>query len=301
LRAAREYEIGEWMSGKPLVHGFKLGRNVLIERRFRSQDRAAGEKLLAGRPGLADKTVICVVAFNAPWTIELLLGSAGRLANSAFIVFDNSNDREARGQIERICREADTAYLSLPANPERHPCRSHGLSMNWAYYNVIEPLRPRTFGFFDHDLIPIAPYDPAAALAGQPVYGVLNHSPWGWNLWAGFSLFDFARFSAFRPDFNHDVPRHLDTGGRNWRSVYRHLDRSRIRFAEFERIQLQDPMADRPSDAQLIDRALLHMSGVGHGVKRFTPARPEFYIDMFRRLAGGASLEEFRPPPASAA
>ena len=46
-----------------------------------------------------------------------------------------------------------------------------------------------------------------------------------------FFRFDFATVSAFRPDFNHDVPRDLDTGGRNWHSIYRHLDRSRISFA----------------------------------------------------------------------
>ena len=64
-----------------------------------------------------------------------------------------------KGRNRRICRDLDAAYLSLPFNPERHPCRSHGLAMTWAYYNVIRPLQPRVFAYFDHDLLPTARYD----------------------------------------------------------------------------------------------------------------------------------------------
>ena len=296
MRALTEYCPREWASGTPLLHGFKHGRNALIERAFRSLGTRASDKLLSQRSELAGKTIVSVIAFNVPWTIELMLRSAPRLRDSAFVIFDNSRDPGARREIERICRDRDTAYLSLPFNPERHPCRSHGLAMNWAFYNVIQPLKPRVFAYFDHDLLPTAAFDPASTVAGQPVYGVRNESRWGWNLWAGFCIFDFAAVSGKLPDFNHDVPRNLDTGGRNWLRIYCHLDRSRIRFASFDQVWLRDPLAQAPAKAQVVDGSLLHISGVGHGAKRNPPIRPAFYASILDATEQGARLGEFLVP-----
>ena len=293
MRALGEYSIGEWARGAPFVHGFKRGRNALIEHAFRGMKAGRGDKLLTERPGLAGKTIVAVIAFNRPWTIELMLRCASHIPDSAFIIFDNSRDPAARVEIERICRDLDAAYLSLPFNPERHPCRSHGLAMTWAYYNVIKPLRPRVFAYFDHDLLPTARYDLASKVAQQPVYGVLNESRWGWNLWAGFSVFDFATVSAFRPDFNHDVPRHLDTGGRNWHSIYRHLDRSHISFAKFDRTGLKDPKAQSPVAADVVDDTLLHIGGVGHRSQGKQRVRSAFYSEILEAVEQGAALTQF--------
>lgn len=296
MRALNEYGLREWAAGAPLVHGFKRGRNALIERAFRGLGARASDKFLAERTELSGKTIISVIAYNVPWTIALMLRSAPRLPGSAFVIFDNSRNPEARREIERICRDRDTAYLALPPNPERHPCRSHGLAMNWAFYHVIRPLKPRVFAYFDHDLLPTAVYDPAAKVVSQPVYGARNESRWGWNLWAGFCIFDFTAVEGRMPDFNHDVPRNLDTGGRNWLRVYRHLDRSRIGFASFDQVWLQDPQAELPTKAQLVDGTLLHVSGAGHGGKRIPPIRPAFFAGILDATERGASLEEFMVP-----
>ena len=296
MRALNEYDLREWAAGAPLVHGFKRGRNVLIERTFRSLGTQTSDKFLAERGELGGKTVIAVIAYNVPWTIALMLRAERYLPGSAFVIFDNSRNPDARREIERICRDRDAAYLALPPNPERHPCRSHGLAMNWAFYHVIRPLEPRVFAYFDHDLIPMAPYDLAAKVAGQPVYGVRNESRWGWNLWAGFSVFDGRAVEGRMPDFNHDVPRNLDTGGRNWLRVYRHLDRSQIGFASLDPVGLRDPQAKQPVTAQLIDGALLHVSGAGHGEKRIPPLRPAFFASILEATEQGASLAEFMVP-----
>jgi hypothetical protein len=300
MRGLTEYGLGEWATGMPLVHGFKRGRNALIERAFRGLGRRAGDALLSQRSELGGKTVISVIAYNVPWTIALMLRAAPRLPGCAFVIFDNSRNPDARRDIERICRDRDTAYLSLPPNPERHPCRSHGLAMNWAFYHVIKPLRPRVFAYFDHDLVPTAVFDPASMVVSQPVYGVRNESRWGWNLWAGFSMFDYAAIEGRLPDFNHDVPRNLDTGGRNWLRIYRHLDRSRIRFASFDHVLLRDPESTEPAKAQVVDGTLLHISGAGHGIKRQPPIRPAFYEGILDATEKGAGLGEFLLPEPAA-
>lgn len=297
MRSITDYRIAEWMAGTPLVHGFKLGRNRLIGSYFCAQDRAKGAALIESRPELAAKTLICVIAFNVPWIIELLLGSAGRLTDAALVIFDNSRDPAARREIERICRERDTAYLALPFNPERHPCRSHGLSMNWAYYNVVRVAKPRVFAFLDHDLVPTAVYDLADKVARQPVYGLLKQSSWGWHLWAGFCVFDFARVGAYRLDFNHDIPRRLDTGGRNWQALYRHLDRPKIAFAKSEPSWIAGAGDDEPALAEIIDDTLLHIAGVGHGIRRFAPVRPQLYKSVMNAIGGGADISQFLVAP----
>jgi hypothetical protein len=296
MRALTEYGLGEWAAGTPLVHGFKRGRNALIERAFRGLGTRVSDKFLSERTGLGSKTIVSVIAYNVPWTIALMLRSAPRLPGSAFVIFDNSRDPDARREIERICRDRDAAYLPLPPNPERHPCRSHGLAMNWAFYHVIQPLKPRVFAYFDHDLLPTAVFDLASKVASQPVYGLRNESRWGWNLWAGFSIFEFAAIGDRLPDFNHDVPRNLDTGGRNWLRIYRHLDRSRIGFASLDQVWLRNPSGKAPVRVQLVDGSLLHIGGAGHSGNRNPPIPPAFYASILDATEQGANLGEFLVP-----
>src|SRR5690606_534112 len=136
------------------------------------------------------------------------------------IVCDNSSSREARREIEAVCRDSGTHYIALPFNPERHPCRSHGLALNWAFYNLARTLGARVCAFVDHDLFALAPLDLAAKLAGQPFYGRLRSSRWGWYLWPGYCAFDVEAVAGYAPDFNTDIPRQLDTGGRNFVQVF---------------------------------------------------------------------------------
>src|ERR1700675_3268476 len=103
MRALNEYGLREWAAGAPLVHGFKRGRNALIERGFRGLGARASDRFLAERAELGGQTIISVIAYNAPRTIALMLRSAPRLPGSAFVIFDNSRTPDARREIERIC------------------------------------------------------------------------------------------------------------------------------------------------------------------------------------------------------
>ena len=295
MRAANEYGLGEWLIGLPLVHGLKRARNVLLERAFRGVRSRGTDKFLAQQAGIAGGSLVLSIAFNQPWVIDLLTRMAKRHLDGTLIVLDNSRKAEARREIARICADRGVPYLGLPFNPERHPCRSNGIAMTWAYYNIVRELRPKTFAFFDHDLIPTAPVDIARPVRNQPVYGVLNQSAWGWNLWAGCCMYDFASVERFALDFNNDNPRLLDTGGRNWLQIYRHLDRSKILFADWRSEWLRDPTDGAPRQAYFADD-LLHIGGAGFGEKSHSPNRPEFFQRLIRSFEEGATLDELRYP-----
>jgi hypothetical protein len=266
MRFPSEYGADEWFVGLPLVHGLKRARNVLVERTFRGARSRETGKLLAAHAGLAGGSLTMAVAFNQPWIIDLATRMAKRHLDGTLIVLDNSRNAEARREIARICADRGVPYLGLPSNPERHPCRSHGIAMTWGYYNIVRQLRPKTFAFFDHDLIPTAPLDIARLVQSQPVYGVLNQSAWGWNLWAGYCIYDFASIERFALDFNNDNPRLLDTGGRNWLEIYRYLDRSKIRFADLHGEWVRDPADGRPRRTTFVDE-LLHVGSVSYDEK----------------------------------
>ena len=293
MRLANEYGADEWLIGRPLVHGLKRARNVLLERAFRGVRSRETDKLLARHAGLAGGSLVMSVAFNQPWVVDLQTRMAKRHLDGTLIVLDNSRKAEARLEIAQICADRDVPYLGLPFNPEWHPCRSNGIAMNWGYYNIARELRPKTFAFFDHDLIPTAPIDIGRLVKSQPVYGVLNHSAWGWNLWAGYCIYDFASVERFALDFNNDNPRLLDTGGRNWLQIYRYLDRSKVLFADWRREWLRDPADQAPRLVSFADD-LLHVGGAGFGEHRNSRNEPELFQRLIRRFEDGATLDELR-------
>jgi hypothetical protein len=303
VRAVIDYNLRDWARLDPLVHGFKRVRNAAIERVFRHRrpDRLAA--FVREHASACRGSVAFTIAYNAPWVIDLLTRLAPLELRATLVVCDNSRDREARRLIERLCGERGIPYIALPFNPERHPCRSHGLAMNWAWYNLVRAWRPKVVAYLDHDLMPLEPVDPASRVVHQPVYGVLNRSEWAWNLWAGYCMYDVGQVDAFDPDFNHDVPRRLDTGGRNFERLYRHLDLGALRFPDnvFERIR--DPGDGREYVVNVVDRGWLHIGGVGFGAGRQAQGTPEFFRRLAERIAAGEPIRRGGPsasPGASA-
>jgi len=305
MRALTQYQWPDWARATPLVHGFKRVRNVGLERAFRRRRPRALSRFLAAHAGLAGRTIAFSVAYNTPWVVDLLARAAKiHLVADALVVVDNSRSAAARQQIEQLCGAHGALYLGLPFNPEWHPCRSNGLAMTWTYYNVVRPLRPRVFGFLDHDLIPLDRLDLARLVESQPFYGKLNESRWGWNLWAGYCVYDFATVEPYRLDFNNDVPRLLDTGGQNFRALYRHHDRRALRFAqERDDAPLLDPLDGTERRVELID-ACAHIGRVSYDAS--PQGRPDraFYERLVQACESGGQLADFRPrqaQPATAA
>lgn len=297
MRNIIDYSLREWVTGVPVEHGFKRARNFAVERAFRASRPTHYDRFMAGLTG-PYPNIIITIAFNTPWVVDLATRMARQNLHAQFIVCDNSRKPEARQEIERICRERDVPYIGLPFNPERHPCRSHGVAMNWAYYNIVRPLQPSVFGFFDHDLFVVEPLDVATMVADQPVYGRLNASRWGWNLWAGFCIYRLSDVMNRAPDFNNDVPRHLDTGGRNWSQVYRHFNFDRLKFAKAGTAEIRFNDDPEQAEVEMVDTCL-HVSGASFGPHRTAKSGRAFFERVVRHIEGGGTLDDLRAPSSS--
>jgi hypothetical protein len=298
VRALSDYQLADWGKGTPLVHGIKRARNIATERIFRSLPARGYAAFMADLTARRPDVLAITIAYNTPWVIDLMTQVSPPNLNGTLVVCDNSRKSAARRAIARICKDRGVPYLALPFNLERHPCRSHGIVLNWAYHNIVAQVKPRVFGFLDHDLFAVEPLDLAAQVADQPVYGRIDQSVWGWNLWAGFCMFDRAAIAELRPDFNNDIPRRLDTGGRNFMQIYRHLDRDRIRRAGVRMQEFHLPGDPRGFFVQRIDN-LLHVGGASFhdGDDDKTKLEEDFYRGVVRHVQCGGTLAELTMPP----
>jgi hypothetical protein len=66
--------------------------------------------------------------------------------------------------------------------------------------------------------------DPFAPLAQHAFYGDKRWAGDRWFLWAGYCFFRFDAVASKPLDFGLDWFVGLDTGGRNWDALYRHVD-----------------------------------------------------------------------------
>jgi hypothetical protein len=180
-------------------------------------------------------SVVFSIAFNTPVCVEIMIDAWTEFAQQTKLaIIDNSSDLDASKKIAKICF-GRCPYLRLPHNPEWHPCRSHALAMNWTYNRVVKTIKPKYFGFLDHDCFPFASFNLSEKMGQHSIYGEKRDSevfPCIWNLWAGFCFFEFEHFVSKSFDFTHRVELGLDTGGSNWLEIYQYLDESALLFAE---------------------------------------------------------------------
>ena len=167
--------------------------------------------------------------------------------------------------IKEICGSRGVPYVALPPNPERNPSRSHGIAMNWTYYNLIQHAEPAMFEFIDHDCFPIAEADIPARMAQKIAYGrkwaSSNHDR-AWHLWAGFCFFRFDAAKASIPDFKPLRRLGLDTGGANWPRLYSRLAPEEVEVAS-ERM-LDMPVGDVDTLRKVFDERFLHLGGTSY-------------------------------------
>jgi hypothetical protein len=294
VRALENFSPREWARLVPLQHALKQWRNDLwlasyVRRRARGQS-----EFMQKMREFEGRDVALVIAFEQPWALSWLIEMAQRhLGDTQLIVFDNSRNPAKRQEIEQVCRERATPYLALPVNRTRHVNRSHGMAMQWVYSNVVRKLRPARFAFLDHDLIPIAPLRICDRLGSQPVFGMKVLSPWGWQLWAGYCMFDLSAIGARRLNFNYDFSNGLDTGGRNFRALYRDLDEPHMRFAPSRLEEVQRPGDVCPAQVQIVDDAWLHIGGISYNDNFSDKAALSHYIAD--AMAHGARWKDLCP------
>ena len=270
MRDLGDYSVRDWSGGAPLFHGARRLRNVALDRIYAARRAEGQERLLAELSALRGRFLAVTVAFNLPEAVGFLSRAMARaLPDVPLLVCDNSSDPGARAAIARLCAEQGRLYCPLPAVPRVSPnpngSRSHGVALNWVWRNLIRPTQPSGFALLDHDLVPLAPHDLAARLAGQPAYGMVREGErfGGWYLWPGYSVFDFKAVAHLPLDFGTDTPRTLDTGGQNWRVLYRSLSRPALTMARTLQVWLDDPETGVAEPFLLVDD-WLHVGGAGH-------------------------------------
>ncbi|MCM5555135.1 hypothetical protein [Pleomorphomonas sp. NRK KF1] len=267
-RLLRKHGLPQKVGPRTLLQLVKLPRNTFTSWLYCKFQARGLQSFLAALDREGRRKVLCVISFNLPWAVDLMIRSCSRfLPDWQLAIFDNSNDKAARAEISAICARYNTPYLGLPKNPEWSPNRSHALALNWVYRNIISVVRPLRFGFLDHDCFPIAPPSIDARLDEQLAYGDLRPSKiveGVWNLWAGYMFFDGAVIERFHLDFNHDQMRRLDTGGRNWAGLYRHLPREKMSFATSSGKTILSHNLDVSYALQCLDLSFCHVGGASY-------------------------------------
>jgi hypothetical protein len=230
-KSLSEFSAADWRRLRPLTQAVKTARYKLIDRNYCRRPAASGD-VAAVRRSARRRRLLVTIAFGDA-TLVLWQSRLVRhyVPDALHIVVDNSATDATAHDIRSAILEAGGAYLRAPANPwsGRAASRSHGITLNWTWQNVIRPGEPDAFGFIDHDIFPTAPDDPFAPLAVQDYYGVVRHAGPRWFLWAGFCMFRFAAVQNLALDFGQDWFIGLDTGGGNWGPLYRHADRRMLR------------------------------------------------------------------------
>jgi hypothetical protein len=289
MRNLSDFSAIEWLTMLPLQHALKQVRNDAWLAVYKTIRPKRLTSFLKEARQLADKNIALVIAFEQPWALDWLLRMANRnLSDTKILVFDNSRNDSKRIEIEQVCGKNRIPYLALPANPTKHVNRSHGMAMTWVYYNVVRAINPRMFGFIDHDLIPVHKVSMAEKMKDQPIYGLLNVGKLNfWFLWAGYCFFDYEITKHKSINFLYDFSRDLDTGGRNWNSLYRQFDRRRLRSAKFENVSMTVEEENGPRLVQFVDECWLHIGGISYSYN--SPDTIKFFKSLERFFDEGSA------------
>ncbi len=232
MRPISLYSVEDWRRMRPLTHTLKSLRYRLIDRLYMHRPPRAGD-LLAVTNTIRGTKLLTTIAFSDPQAIDWQAQLLWRfLPDAVQLIADNSPDDDSAGEIQSVAERRRLLYVRLPANPWREPSRSHGIALNWVWRNILLPGKPAAFGFLDDDLFPTASDDPFAHLSTQDCYGVVREAGPRWFLWAGFCFFRFAGVRHLKLDFGQDWFNGLDSGGGNWRVLYRGLNRGAMREQE---------------------------------------------------------------------
>lgn len=290
----RNFKFVDWMMFKPLNFLFKQIRNDVWLKSYVNRKPKELQGFLEKTKSLKKANLIVVVAFEQPWALNWLLSMANKnISDATVLVFDNSRNLLLREEIEAVCATNHVLYFSLPINNTRHVNRSHGMAMSWIFENVVKEIEPRTFAFVDHDLIPVSRIDFASILGTQPFFGRLGGRDPSkyWSLWAGFCIFKYDFLKGKKINFLYDFSRGLDTGGRNWDSLYSHFDKNGIRFAGRTYKNFYFPGFEDGASVEFIDDKWVHIGGVTY--KQEMKSKLVFFEAFASRMEQFKDWEDF--------
>jgi len=290
LRKFTEFKISEWVKLTPLIHAFKQTRNDFFLRNYLKNKSDGLTEKLHSFDSYRGKNIAVIIAFEQPWALEFLFQMAKKnLSDLQLIVCDNSRDIEKKQAIKEICHKYDIPYLELPPYKTKHINRSHGVAMTWAYHRIIKSIKPSIFGFIDHDLIPITSIKISEKLSKQSLYGQKNKGFYDyWSLWAGYCFYKFDLVKDEQLNFLYDFSRGLDTGGRNWASLYSKHHENNLTFAPNVKFKTKSSNEIQSQEIELIDESWWHLSGISYN-NNFDK-RVNLFKNFARKLLAGESF-----------
>jgi hypothetical protein len=248
-----EYTFRDHLHFRPLSHAWKTWKYRRMDDRYMALP-AAGCDVADLHARIAGRNVLATIAFEDPEGLELHASLIRRNVRlDEHVIADNSRDADSLARNRAIADAHGALYLRLPENPwtARSDSRSHGISLNWLWHNLLKPGRPAAFGFVDDDLFPVEANDPFAPLARHPFCGDLRVAGPRWFLWPGYCFFRYDAVADKPLDFGLDWFIGLDTGGGNWDVLYRHVDprllppRPIHQFAALEGVPVKEAYFER--------------------------------------------------------
>lgn len=275
------HSIATSFNGHGLLRSIKNARSAVMDHAFRASGHAARDAFLAS-VDLGGRPTVFTIAFNTPWVIDLLTASwAEKVTDAALVVADNSKNPDARAAHKHICAERGVLYIELPKNWEWNNTRSHGVALNWVYYNLVEPLSPSRFGFIDHDCFPTQPVTLDSVMGGKRLAGwVLRATkvPQMWYLWPGFCFFDLTLTAGREIDFRHGIEWGGDTGVRNWDAIYSRLDVTDAHPAANDMVPA--PQGSPVERMQILDGRFNHVGAASYRADLGTEERKRSLADF---------------------
>lgn len=266
MRKLNEFTFREWLKLDPIYWLLKEWRNDLLVSRYVKKG-AVPSDLLSDLVGCSrsNKPLVITVAFENPLMIDFQSKAINEHFHEAvYLVADNSRTLEKSEEIKRLCDDRSLHYVKLPENHVRHGNRNHSMALQWLFERVIKESGFNKFGFLDHDLIPIKDVK-NLKIFDYPVYGLKWDSELkngAWTLWAGFSFFNLNQLSKTSNfNFLYDFSNGLDTGGRNYRSIFRFIKSDTQSFATSSFDWSKASVGNR---FELIDGEWLHFGGAGY-------------------------------------
>lgn len=296
MKPIHEYTFPEWLRLYPLISWVRELRNdVWLNHYLKRKTSALPEirrELQKKIDATSSRALLIIVAFEHPWALEFLIEQAAINIGEEFVLFvvDNSRDLQKRHEIHKACTEHGITYLALPYNASKHPNRSHGMAMTYAFVNCIRELDMNYFGFIDHDLIPIKRINLNEHMKEKKFWGLINkgHNQY-WSLWAGFCFFKLKTYKNEKLNFLYDFSRGLDTGGRNWDKIYAHENLLQLQLSN-SKLSIYQTQAGQMIQVQIIDDSWMHMSGVSYGNN--WKQRGDFFENLRKKLQEGKTIEE---------
>lgn len=237
--------------------------------------------------------LLFTISFNKPDLIKYQYRLLKRNIEDEFyyLVADNSTDKNKSKEIEDFCGQERIPFIRLPKNFLKviGSSYSHAASVNWCYKHVVSDFRPRIFGIIDHDLFPIKSVSISKYLVNQPFYGPLRERGTGWYLSGVMSFYGY-EWTKRNGKFDY-MPtqvdgQYLDTGGSNWWSYFRSIDKSSLIFPQEELEQFRDGLDYHGDYVQYFDaKNWVHLIN-GSGWKAVAEGKKEWMTDFLERVAG---------------